>query len=334
MANSRYRKIRAVIKAANLTVEDVPHETNTNLSKLSVFKTLPILETPEGNIFSSNSIVRYLATVGGNKLYGGENLHHRALVDQWLDVSACEFDAAVSAIAVAKDGKEVDVAALSQDIHKFLGVIEQTLNGKKFFVGDQLSIADIALAANLSIVFSNFLGEAERAKLPNTTAWYLNIVGIDSNIGNKDLPKEAHKAFAPKKDKKEEPKKQEAKKEEGDDLFDDDSTPAPVAAKPVAQPAKPAKKKAVAKSIVVFDVKVYEQEEDLLALFKKIKEIELDGLVWNNEPKILPVAFGMNKLQVGCVIEDAKVQLDDIYEKIEAWEDTVQSVDTASMQKL
>jgi translation elongation factor EF-1beta len=33
----------------------------------------------------------------------------------------------------------------------------------------------------------------------------------------------------------------------------------------------------------------------------------IDGLVWNNEPKILPIAFGMNKLQIGCVIEDAKV---------------------------
>lgn len=99
--------------------------------------------------------------------------------------------------------------------------------------------------------------------------------------------------------------------------------------------AKPVKAKPVAKSIVVFDVKVYEQETDLLALFKKIKdEIVLDGLVFNNEPKIVPVAFGMNKLQIGCVVEDLKVQLDDIYEKIEAWEDIVQSTDTVSMQKL
>jgi len=303
-----------------------------------VFKTLPILETPEGNIFSSNSIVRYLASVSGNKLYGGDNLHHRALVDQWLDVSACEFDAAVSAINVAKDGKEVNTEALAADIHKFLGVIEQTLKGKKFIVGEQLSIADIALAAGLSVVFSNFLGEADRKKLPNTTAWYLNIVGLDSNIGNKDLPKECHKAFAAKKKeepKKEAPKKEAPKKDEGDDLFDDDDTaPAPVK-KPTPPPAKPAKKKAIAKSIVVFDVKVYEQETDLTALFKRIKEeVILDGLVWNNEPKILPVAFGMNKLQCGCVVEDDKVQLDDIYEKIEAWEDIVQSTDTVSMQKL
>lgn len=48
----------------------------------------------------------------------------------------------------------------------------------------------------------------------------------------------------------------------------------------------------------------------------------------------MPIAFGMNKLQCGCVVEDAKVSVDDIYEKIEAWEDTVQSIDTVSFQKL
>ena len=76
-------------------------------------------------------------------------------------------------------------------------------------------------------------------------------------------------------------------------------------------------------------------ETDLLALFQKIKnEIVIEGLVWNNEPKILPIAFGMNKLQIGCVVEDAKVSVDDVYEKIESWEDLVQSIDTVSFQKL
>jgi hypothetical protein len=31
----------------------------------------------------------------------------------------------------------------------------------------------------------------------------------------------------------------------------------------------------------------------------------------------------MKKLQIGCVIEDDKVGTDDIFEKIEAWEDEV-----------
>lgn len=104
-------------------------------------------------------------------------------------------------------------------------------------------------------------------------------------------------------------------------------------AKPAnAAPAKK-KKEVIAKSILFFDVKVYEQETDLQQLAGKIyDEVKLDGLVWNKEHKIMPVAFGMNKLQMACVIEDDKVMTDDIFEIIEAWED-VQSCDTVSMQK-
>lgn len=39
-------------------------------------------------------------------------------------------------------------------------------------------------------------------------------------------------------------------------------------------------------------------------------------------------------VQIGCVIEDDKVLTDDIFDQITAWEDTVQSVDMVSMQKL
>jgi len=43
----------------------------------------------------------------------------------------------------------------------------------------------------------------------------------------------------------------------------------------------------------------------------------------------------MNKLQVGCVVEDAKVSLEDIFERIETeWTGIVQSTDTVSFQKL
>jgi len=68
-------------------------------------------------------------------------------------------------------------------------------------------------------------------------------------------------------------------------------------------------------------------------LAKRILERQIDGLVWNNEPKKIDVAYGIQKLQMGCVIEDAKVLTDDIFEPIEEWEE-VQSVDMVSMQKL
>ena len=60
----------------------------------------------------------------------------------------------------------------------------------------------------------------------------------------------------------------------------------------------------------------------------------MPGLFWKTEHKIIPVAYGINKLLIGCVVEDDKVNSEDIVEKILAWEDEVQSVDEAGMQKV
>jgi elongation factor 1-beta len=135
------------------------------------------------------------------------------------------------------------------------------------------------------------------------------------------------------------------KEEDKDSLFgsDDDEPAAPKEKKPKKEakkeePKKEVKKKEkpIAKSIVVFEVKVYEvmTDEQLETLAKKCLELKLDGLVWNNTPKYLDVAFGVRKIQLGCVIEDDKVLTDDIFDQITAWEEEVQSVDMISMQKL
>ena len=108
------------------------------------------------------------------------------------------------------------------------------------------------------------------------------------------------------------------------------------AKKKEAEEKKKKKKKVViAKSIVVFDVKVYEQDEDFEKLAKEIKEkIVMEGLVWNKHHKILPVGFGMNKLQLTMVIVDDLVSADDVLEKIQDdWEDNVQSTDIDSFNK-
>ena len=132
-----------------------------------------------------------------------------------------------------------------------------------------------------------------------------------------------------------EPKPEPASKKADDDfdLFGGPEEPQPQAE--VKKPEVVKKKKdTVAKSIVIFDVKVYEQEQDLNELAKRILNIVMDGLVWRPKYDIIDVAYGMNKLQMGCVIEDDKVLTDDLFEKILVWEDEVQSVDISSFQKL
>lgn len=99
---------------------------------------------------------------------------------------------------------------------------------------------------------------------------------------------------------------------------------------------KAEKKVVIAKSNVVFDVKAYEETFDFPALGKEIKEkIKVDGLIWHQTFKILPVAYNIKKLQCGMVIEDDKVSADDILEKIqELWPDDIQSCDIVEFNKI
>lgn len=57
-------------------------------------------------------------------------------------------------------------------------------------------------------------------------------------------------------------------------------------------------------------------------------------MFWKTEYKKEPVAFGIYKLIVGFSCEDEKISVDDIVEKIEAFDEFVQSVEISSFNKI
>ena len=69
------------------------------------------------------------------------------------------------------------------------------------------------------------------------------------------------------------------------------------------------------------------------ALEASVRGIERDGLVWGAS-KLVPVGFGIKKLQINLVIEDDKIGLDDLQEEIQEFEDYVQSTDIVSSHSI
>ncbi|KAJ4986636.1 elongation factor 1-beta [Stagonosporopsis vannaccii] len=96
---------------------------------------------------------------------------------------------------------------------------------------------------------------------------------------------------------------------------------------------KAGKVKPAAKSIVTLDVKPWDDETNMDELKANVLSIEQDGLVWGAS-KLVAVGFGIKKLQINLVVEDDKVSLDELQQKIEEFEDHVQSTDIVAMQKL
>lgn len=53
-----------------------------------------------------------------------------------------------------------------------------------------------------------------------------------------------------------------------------------------------------------------------------VRSIQLDGLVWGAS-KLVPVGYGIRKLQIQCVVEDDKVGTDLLEEEITKFEEHV-----------
>ncbi len=88
----------------------------------------------------------------------------------------------------------------------------------------------------------------------------------------------------------------------------------------------------MARSTLVLDVKPGDSDTDLNELEKRIREIQLDGLMWGISEKV-PIAYGLKKIRFSCVLVDDLVCLDDIHEAVEEIEG-VQSSDAVSHNKL
>ena len=214
--------------------------------------------------------------------------------------------------------------------------LETTLKNQQWVGGQTPSVAD-------KEAFESLKGQNISAEThPNVFAWFF-LTSKFSDAIMKSWPAAGAAGGKPAKGGKGDKKggKKEAKKEEDDldDLFGDDDDDG-AAAKAVAAAAKDKakkkeKKKAVAMSLVMLEVKPLDDTIDLDGLANKVfTEITQDGLFWKTEFKKEPVAFGIFKLIIGFSLEDEKVSVDDIVEKIEAFEDHVQSVEIAAFNKI
>lgn len=98
--------------------------------------------------------------------------------------------------------------------------------------------------------------------------------------------------------------------------------------------AKKAKKPTlIAKSSILLDVKPWDDETDMAKLEECVRSVQVDGLLWGAS-KLVPVGYGIKKLQINCVVEDDKVGTDFLEEEITKFEDYVQSVDVAAFNKI
>lgn len=116
----------------------------------------------------------------------------------------------------------------------------------------------------------------------------------------------------------------EAPKKQADDDFDlfGEETPEDREAVKKLAASKKAeasgkKKVVVNKSMLVIEVKPADADTDLDDICKRVKSIHMEGVTWGEGMKKVPVAFGLYKLQVQCVILDDVVNTNALVDEIE-----------------
>ncbi|NXQ29185.1 EF1D factor, partial [Alaudala cheleensis] len=129
--------------------------------------------------------------------------------------------------------------------------------------------------------------------------------------------------------KKAEPAAAEEDEDDDIDLFgsddeEEDQEAAKVREERLRQYAEKKAKKPglIAKSSILLDVKPWDDETDMAKMEECVRSIHMDGLVWGAS-KLVPVGYGIKKLQIQCVVEDEKVGTDILEEEITKFEDYV-----------
>ncbi|GMI78200.1 hypothetical protein like AT2G18110 [Hibiscus trionum] len=97
-----------------------------------------------------------------------------------------------------------------------------------------------------------------------------------------------------------------------------------------------AKKKESGKSSVLLDIKSWDDETDMKKLEKEVRAVQMEGLLWGAS-KLVPIGYGIKKLQIMMTIVDDLVSVDTLIEEhltVELINEYVQSCDIVAFNKI
>lgn len=121
------------------------------------------------------------------------------------------------------------------------------------------------------------------------------------------------------------------------DLFGEETEEEKKAAEERAAALKASgKKKESGKSSVLLDVKPWDDETDMKKLEEAVRSVEMEGLFWGAS-KLVPVGYGIKKLQIMLSIVDDLVSVDTLVEEVltvEPINEYVQSCDIVAFNKI
>ena len=232
--NARTHKILAVAAFANVQLTHnssvaygKDNETCEYMRNCNPLGRFPVLQTPEGYLFESNSIVRFIARNDkSNSFLYGRTPFESSQVDMWLDFAASEIDVCSQPYILHFF---VPTAAIAADanarVEEVLNGLENWLENRTYLVGERLTVADIVVAFSLQwLVRMHPTAEAEFKKYRNALRLYNTVMQQPKTVevlkangatfGFRPAEKKKEEKPAEKKEEKKKPAAEEEEDEE------------------------------------------------------------------------------------------------------------------------
>eukprot|EP00884_Botryococcus_braunii_P016365 jgi/Botrbrau1/3411/Bobra.0337s0044.1 len=174
---ARSVKVRVAANFAGVPIEHfklvigVTNKSPEYLAKCPTGK-YPYLETPDGPLFESNAICRYIANLTKSSIHPRDN-GTRAEVDAWVDYSMSLDDIPSQLIypllGLPYDKEKAD--ACWRKLDEQCDVLNKHLAARTYFVGEHVTLADIVMLAQLFGLWLVAFGEERRKSFPNLIRW-------------------------------------------------------------------------------------------------------------------------------------------------------------------
>jgi glutathione S-transferase/translation elongation factor EF-1beta len=311
---------------ANFAGSSLEVKLITEKEKSPKASNFPYLETASGDVVSEvSAIAGHLARMNPSCGLLGATPFQQAQVNQWVAWAQCLTPVVESvATGIMGDPKNFNKTVYDNDLKKLkeeAKTLSTYLKGKKWLVGDNVTLADLVCGHVLTKAFQLVLDAGFRKPMADVAKWFEAYVALPQVVKSAGHIKSCAKSLKPAGAGDSKKAAAPAKKAEDDldDLFGDDDEGDAEATKKIAAAAKAKavkkpKKVVIAQSLVMFEVKPLDSETDLDKLAARILAITMDGLYWKTEYKKIPVAFGIFKLIIAVTVEDEKVSVDGLQE--------------------
>lgn len=226
------------------------------------------------------------------------------------------------------------MAVIFKDLHSESGLksLEEHLSGKSYVSGDALTKDDIK-------VYGAVLEKPSDA-YPDASKWYECVSKqLASSFPGQAVGVRFSTQATPAVSVPAAEEKKEAPAGDDDDLdlFGEETEEEKKAAEE-REAAKKAssKKKESGKSSVLLEVKPWDDETDMKKLEEIVRSVQMEGLLWGAS-KLVPVGYGIKKMQIMMTIVDDLVSVDNLIEDflmVEPASDYIQSCDIAAFNKI